>query len=55
MQKLLKMSNATYTRGMSQYFVKDRLKGKTAIVTASTEGIGYAIVERLGLFIYTLN
>lgn len=50
MQKLLKMSNAgTYTRAMSQYFASDRLKGKTAIVTASTDGIGYAIVERLGV------
>ena len=36
-------------KGIAQYFIKDRLKGKTAIVTASTEGIGYAIVERFGL------
>ncbi|CAO1312400.1 unnamed protein product [Diamesa hyperborea] len=35
------------SRSMST--ISKRLQGKTAVITASTEGIGYAIAERLGL------
>lgn len=46
MLKSIRRAAVTLSRNMS-YVPKDRLSGKVAVVTASTDGIGYAIARRL--------